>query len=418
VDHFKIVNDSLGHFVGDQLLVMIGQRLKETLRSIDTVARFGGDEFTVLLEELSRESTAHVLTGRLQSAMRRPFRLNQHDLHVSVSIGVATDAVKYERPEDMLRDADLALYQAKALGKARVEVFAEDMRDQAFSRLQLEEDLRRGLSSGEFQLYYQPIRSLASDRVTTLEALVRWLHPTRGLLLPAEFLPVAEESGLILPLGNWVLDQACRQLRAWRKGYSHLRHLTVSVNMSNREFSQPNLPRKVAAALAAHGLPGSALLLEITEQVMVGNRLRASQVIGELRDLGVQLQIDDFGVGYSALAYLQEFPIGAVKIDKSFVHRMNQDRRGLGLVRAMISMARELGLEATAEGIETERQLKQLKSLLCDFGQGYLLAEPMDAASVEKILARQAVTAGRKVRPRAIRGRLPGGTTRAGPRSR
>jgi diguanylate cyclase (GGDEF)-like protein len=398
VDHFKVVNDSLGHIYGDQLLILIGRRLKETLRSIDTVARFGGDEFTILLEELTEKKSTRALTDRIQAAIRKPFVLNDHTVHVSVSIGVATNALKYDRPEDMVRDADLALYQAKARGKARSEVFALNMRDQAFWRLELEEELRRAIDRREFQLYYQPIRSLKTGRIVSLEALVRWMHPARGVVLPAEFLTVAEESGLILPLGDWVLNQACRQLKAWQQRHAGLSDVTVSVNISNREFSQPDLARKVAAALRSSHLKGSFLRLEITEQVMIGNRPTAGAVIAQLRNLGVQLQIDDFGIGYSALTYLQQFPIQAIKIDRSFVHRLKRDRRGLGLVRAMVSMARELGMDAIAEGIETGEQLKELKSLSCGFGQGYFLCEPLNAASLEKLFVKPQRTLKRRER--------------------
>jgi diguanylate cyclase (GGDEF)-like protein len=408
VDHFKIVNDSLGHAAGDQLLILIGQRLKETVRSIDTVARFGGDEFTVLLEELNGADSAHVLTDRIQEAIRLPFGLNAHSVHVTVSIGIATDVIQYDHPEDMLRDADLALYQAKSLGKARSEVFALDMRDQAFSRLELEEELRRGVERGEFRLYYQPIRSLESDRIAGAEALVRWMHPARGLLLPADFLPVAEESGLIIPLGNWILNEACHQLKTWQQLHPHLKDMTISVNMSNREFSQPDLAAKVAGALKASGLKGSDLRLEITEQVMVGTRPTAKHVIAELQALGVQLQIDDFGVGYSALSYLQQFPIDAIKIDRSFVSQMRRDARSLGLVRAMVSMARELGMDAIAEGIETGEQLQALKALACGFGQGFLISEPIDAASLEEVLANPGLLHG----PSPLTHPIPG---RAGP---
>jgi len=388
VDHFKVINDSLGHIFGDQLLVLIGRRLKETLRSIDTVARFGGDEFTILLEELNEKHSTRVLTDRIQAAMLKPFVINDHTVHVSVSIGISTDALKYDLPEDMVRDADLALYRAKSRGKARSEVFALDMRDQAVWRLALEEDLRRAIDQREFELYYQPIRSLRTGRLVSLEALVRWRHPSRGLVMPADFLTVAEESGLILPLGDWVLNEACHQLKAWQQRHPALKDVTISVNISHREFSQPDLARKVAAALRSSHLKGSSLRLEITEQVMIGNRPTAGAVIAQLRDLGVQMQIDDFGIGYSALAYLQQFPIQAIKIDRSFVHRLKKDRRGLGLVRAMISMARELGMDAIAEGIETGAQLKELQSLACGFGQGFFLCEPLNPAALEKLLAR------------------------------
>jgi diguanylate cyclase (GGDEF)-like protein len=387
VDHFKVVNDSLGHSSGDQLLVLIGERLTETVRTIDTVARFGGDEFTVLLEELRDADAARVLTDRIQTAMRPPFMLNEHVVHISMSIGIATDLVKYEHPEDMLRDADLALYQAKTLGKARSEVFETDMREQAFSRLQMEEELRTGLERGQFQLYYQPILSLKSDRIVSLEALLRWNHPSRGLVLPAQFLPVAEESGLIIALGDWALREACRQLKVWHDRHRHLKDVTVSVNISNTEFSQPNLAQKVAAALRESGLKGAALRLEITERVMVGSQPTATRMIAELEKLGVELQIDDFGIGYSALAYLRKYPIHAIKIDGSFIHQMRGDHRNLGLVRAMVAMARELGMDAIAEGIETGEQLQELKGLSCGFGQGYGLSEPLDPASAEKLLA-------------------------------
>ncbi len=383
IDHFKIVNDSLGHIQGDRLLVLIGQRLKQTVRSVDTVARFGGDEFTILLEELNEKISASVLTDRIQAAVAKPFVVNERTVHISVSIGIATNALQYERPEDMVRDADLALYRAKSLGKARSEVFHLKMRDQAFWRLEMEEDLRRALEEHEFELYYQPIRSLKTGKIVSLEALVRWMHPERGLIMPAEFLSVAEESGLIVPLGAWVLKQACRQLKLWQVKYPHLKDVTVSVNISNREFAGPDLADKVAAALRVSKLKGSSLRLEITEQVMLGNQATASRIIAALRDLGVQLQVDDFGVGYSALAYLQQFPIQAIKIDRSFVHGIRRDRRGRGLMRAMVAMARELGVESIAEGIETREELRELKELACGFGQGFFLCEPLDAASME-----------------------------------
>jgi diguanylate cyclase (GGDEF)-like protein len=385
LDQFKVVNDSLGHAVGDQLLLSIAERMKVTLRSGDTIARFGGDEFAVLLDDLDDAGSAILLAERVQRAICVPFNLERHESHVSASIGIATNAIKYDRPEDLLRDADLAMYEAKALGKGRCEMFRVDMRDQAFSRLALEEQLRQGLLKREFRLYYQPIVSLVSDQIVGFEALLRWIHPTRGLLLPEEFLPVAEESGLILPISNWVLNEACRQMKTWQQ-HPHLQSASVSVNISDKQFSQPNLVDKVAQALEASGLNGAGLKLEITEQVLVRNNRVASHLMVTLQDMGVQVHIDDFGTGYSALAYLQQFPINAIKIDKAFINDMNKDRKGLGLVRAIVSMAHELGMEAIAEGIETVEQLRELKGLLCGYGQGSLLAEPMDAASLERIL--------------------------------
>ncbi len=390
LDQFKVVNDSLGHAFGDQLLIGVGRRLEETVRSADTVARFGGDEFAILLDDLEDPQSAIKIAEKVREAISQPFRLQSRDVHTTASIGVATSLNKYEHPDDLLRDVDVAMYQAKALGKARCVVFGEEMRDQAFTRLALEEGLRNALRNGEFVLFYQPISSLESDRIVALEALLRWQHPTRGLLLPAQFLPVAEEADLILPLGDWVLNQACRQLKAWQTQYPRLGNLSVNINISNREFSQADLTDKVARALQASGLPGASLRLEITERVLVENYPTANNVIRSLNSMGVKVEIDDFGTGYSALAYLQQFPIDAIKIDKSFINDMRRNRKGLGLVRAIVSMARELGMETVAEGIETGEQLNELKGLLCGFGQGFLLSHPLDAIAAEALLSKQA----------------------------
>ncbi len=387
LDAFKVVNDSLGHSFGDQLLISVGKRLEAALRAEDTVARFGGDEFAILLDDLGDEESAMQVAYKVRDAIAQPFHLQDHDAHVTASIGVATDLNKYEYADDLLRDVDLAMYQAKAMGKARCAMFRGEMRDEVFSRLALEEGLRNGLKNDEFRLFYQPITCLESDRVVSLEALLRWFHPSRGMLPPAEFLPVAEESDLILPIGEWVLNEACRQLKAWHAEYPHLANLTVSVNLSNREFSQPDLPDKVRRALQASGLDGSVLKLEITERVLVDNYPTANAVIEALNSMGVHVEIDDFGTGYSALAYLQQFAINAIKIDKSFISEMRRNRKGLGLVRAIVSMARELGMDTIAEGIETGEQLNELKGLLCGYGQGFLLSQPLDAASIGQMLA-------------------------------
>jgi diguanylate cyclase (GGDEF)-like protein len=391
LDAFKVVNDSLGHTFGDQLLISVGKRLEAVLRSGDTVARFGGDEFAILLDDLDNEASAIKTANKVRDAIGEPFHLNDHDVHITASIGIATDLTKYEYADELLRDVDLAMYRAKSLGKARCALFRVEMRDQVFSRLVLEEGLRNALKNGEFQLYYQPITSLESDRIVGLEALLRWVHPTRGVLLPIEFLPVAEESDMILPIGEWVLNEACRQLREWHDRYPSLAQVTVNVNMSNREFAQANLPDKVCRALQANNLKGSLLKLEITERVLVDNYPTANDVIGALNEMGVQVEIDDFGTGYSALAYLQQLPIDAIKIDKSFISEMRNNRKGLGLVRAIVSMARELGMETIAEGIETGEQLSELKGLLCGYGQGFLLSVPLDAVSAGRILEKQAV---------------------------
>ncbi|MGE5074103.1 MAG: putative bifunctional diguanylate cyclase/phosphodiesterase, partial [Anaerolineae bacterium] len=351
------------------------------------VARFGGDEFAILLDDLDNEAAAMHVAEKVREAIGLPYQLMDHTAHVTTSIGVTTDLNKYENADDLLRDVDLAMYQAKALGKSRCAMFRAEMRDQVFSRLTLEEGLRHALKNGEFRLYYQPIKSLESDRTVGLEALLRWLPPGKGIVLPAEFLPLAEESDLILLIGEWVLHEACRQLKDWQQQYQHLADLTVNVNLSNREFAQPDLPDKVCHALEASGISGSCLKLEITERVLVENYPTANKAIAALNRMGVQVEIDDFGTGYSALSYLQQFPIDAIKIDKSFISEMQRNRKGLGLVRAIVSMARELGMDTIAEGIETGEQLSELKGLLCGYGQGFLLSHPLDADAAAKMLA-------------------------------
>jgi diguanylate cyclase (GGDEF)-like protein len=386
IDQFKVINDSLGHLTGDQLLISAGKRMKEGLRSSDTVARLGGDEFAILLEITGEENSVLMITEKLQESLNLPFKLDGHELYITASIGIVINLEGYIHPEEVLRDADIAMYQAKASGKARFETFDITMRSHAFSRLQLEQEMRTALENGEFQLYYQPILSMKSNQLISFEALIRWAHPTRGLLLPGDFLAVAEESGLILPIEKWVLDEACAQLKKWHEHYPLLQEVSVNVNISNRKFSQPNFIEGVMGTLRRHDLRPEALKLEITENVLISNYAAANEVFTKLRDLGVQLEIDDFGSGYSALGYLQHFPISAIKIDKSFVDEIGKSRRGTELIRAIVSMARELGMEAIAEGIETGEQLDELKSLSCDFGQGFLLSRPLDKESAEKIL--------------------------------
>jgi EAL domain-containing protein (putative c-di-GMP-specific phosphodiesterase class I) len=286
----------------------------------------------------------------------------------------------------VLRDADIAMYRAKSTGKARFEVFDITMRSHAFSRLVMEQEMRSALENGEFELYYQPIVSVKSNQLVSFEALIRWTHPTRGLLLPGEFLPIAEESGLILPIEKWVLNEACAQLRQWHQKYPSLQHVSVNVNVSHRQFAQSNFVDGVMKALSVNDLKPEALKLEITENVLISNYAAANEVFTKLRNFGVQLEIDDFGSGYSALGYLQHFPISAIKIDKSFVDEIGKSRRGVELIRAILSMARELGMEAIAEGIETSEQLDCLKELSCSLGQGFLLSRPLNQKTAEKLM--------------------------------
>jgi len=387
IDQFKVINDSLGHLYGDQLLVSIGRRMKESLRSSDTIARFGGDEFAILLEITGDKDSAHIIGEKLQKALKRPFILNGRELYTTASIGIILSVDGYDYPEEVLRDADIAMYQAKTLGKARCEVFDIKMRSQAFTRLEIEQELRAALENREFQLYYQPIVSIESNQIVSFEALIRWSHPRRGLLLPDEFLPIAEESGLILPIGKWVLKEACAQLKKWHKKYPWIHNVSVNVNISNRQFAQMNFIEDVVETLQTTHLNAEYLKLEITENVLISNYAAANKVFLQLRDMGIQLQIDDFGSGYSALGYLQHFPISAIKIDKSFIEEIGKNHKGDKLIRAILSMTRELGMVTVAEGIETNEQLKELKDLSCNFGQGFLLSRPLDKAAAEKILA-------------------------------
>ena len=295
----------------------------------------------------------------------------------------------YIHPEEVLRDADIAMYQAKGRGKARFEIFDISMRSYAYSRLAMEQELRAALENQEFRLYYQPIMSVSTNELVSFEALIRWAHPMRGLILPGEFLPVAEESGLILPMEKWILNEACRQLKEWHEKYPSMENVSVNVNVSNRQFAQQNFIDDVVSALQMHDLNARCLKLEITENVLISNYAAANEVFTKLQNLGVQLEIDDFGSGYSALGYLQHFPISAIKIDKSFISEIGKSRRGVELIRAIVSMARELGMEAIAEGIETEEQLHELRRLSCNLGQGFLLSKPLDKESAERILMKE-----------------------------
>jgi diguanylate cyclase (GGDEF)-like protein len=386
IDQFKVINDSLGHTIGDQLLVSIALRLSSSIRSGDTVARLGGDEFVVLLENIPNENTAAYVAGCILEDLKKPFRLEGQDIFVSASIGIVKSVHDYQKPDDVLRDADIAMYRAKGLGKARFEFFHDGLRTEALSRLELENDLRHAIENQEFDLFYQPIFRLADSEMTSCEALVRWRHPRRGLLLPGDFILVAEESGLILAIGRWVLLEACSQLKRWHETHPRLQNLAINVNISGKQFTRPDFVDQVKHCLSQTGLQAKFLKLEITETVLIDNYAAANDKFQELQNIGVQLQIDDFGTGYSSLGYLQQFPVHTIKIDKSFVQEMGKGKKGSDLIRAMVSMARDLGMDTIAEGIETEDQLDELKGLTCPYGQGYLLARPAERFAFEKIL--------------------------------
>ena len=385
-DRFKVVNDSLGHAEGDELLKQIARRLELWTRTGDLVARLGGDEFVILLTEMLEPDDAMQVAERIQEDLKEPFDLNGRDLFISASIGIALSVDGFRTAEDMLRDADIAMYRAKTTGRARHQVFTEAMRIQATTRLQMETELRHALEHQEFEINYQPILNLETQVIKGFEALVRWRHPERGFIPPEEFIPTAEESGLILPLGRWILGESCRQLRHWQESMPHAESLVISVNLSAKQFLQSDLAEQVVEALESSGLPSRWLKLEITESYLIENSEKAVKVMNRLRDIGVELSLDDFGTGYSSLSYLHRLPVNSLKIDRSFVSQMAESEEHSEIVRTIVRLAQNLKMDVIAEGIETAEQLEQLNELNCGFGQGYLFARPMDAEMAEAFI--------------------------------
>ncbi|PYT02570.1 MAG: hypothetical protein DMF65_06205 [Acidobacteria bacterium] len=387
LDRFKIINDSLGHTIGDQLLVGIADRLKKNLRPGDTVARLGGDEFTILIEDIVEELEAIQVAERIQKELSVPFALSGREVFTTVSMGIAPSSTGYERAEDILRDADTAMYRAKTLGKARYEIFDKAMHARAINLLQMETDMRRALEREEFILHYQPIVSLENFRLRGFEALVRWQHPERGFISPMDFIPVAEETGMIIQLGEWVLREACSQMQRWQKIFPLDQPLSVAVNLSSKQFSQTTLINRVAMILQETGVNPHTVKLEITESVVMENIDTATDMLRQLRALGVKLAIDDFGTGYSSLSYLHRFPIDTLKIDRSFVTRMSENNENTEIVRTIVVLAQNLGMDVIAEGVETNEQLVLLQKLGCENGQGYFFSKPVNSDGAEKIIA-------------------------------
>lgn len=398
LDGFKVVNDSLGHAFGDRLLSSVAQRLQHAVRPGDTVGRFGGDEFVLLIDAVTSPESTLRFAERILEHVCRPIVLDGREFVLTTSIGITliTPAAVDQDAADLLRQADIALYQAKAMGKGRAVLFEPAMNERAVARLELETDLRRAMERDEFVVHYQPAVSLVTGAITGMEALVRWQHPTRGLVSPLDFIPLAEETGLIVPLGRWVLREACRQAAAWQQELALDPPLLLSVNLSARQLRDPRLVADMTAILRETGMPAELLWLELTETVLLTDSSKVQQTLQALRALGVQLALDDFGTGYSSLSYLRQFPVGMVKLDRSFVMGITTDPDAAAIVQAVTALAHALGMQVTAEGVEDEAQLARLRAMGVDWLQGYLVARPLQAAAFRTRLemGRQVLPAG------------------------
>lgn len=393
LDGFKMVNDSLGHLIGDDLLKVVSQRLKTCVRSSDAIARFGGDEFAILLRNLKELSLAEVIAKRILNTLSQPFYLNNNEIVIGASIGMTFNIFKYNQPTEILRDADIAMYQAKRKGKGRYKCFNPDMQALVFARLQIERDLNKALENiqkdefyQQFSLYYQPIINLKNKRINGFEALLRWQHPTKGWISPQEFIPIAEETQLINPLGWWILKQVCQQLSNWLKKFPNQQNLTINVNLSAVQFKQDNFVEQIKLIVQESHLPKGCIKLEITESYTLEINESSLKKLQKLKDMGIHLCIDDFGVGYSCLNRLQELPVDTLKIDRSFLKKLNQVNPNLQFIKAILMLASSLEIEVVAEGIETKNQLQYLQELGCVLGQGYLFSKPIDCKQATQFL--------------------------------
>src|ERR1039457_1522664 len=404
VDEFKVINDSLVHRAGDELLIQIGQRLKDSVRRADmvsrprmngvpgrltnddTLARLGGDEFAILLDDIRAPIEAVRVAERVQAELAAPFVVHQQEIVISASIGIASSTSPHTRAEDLVRDADIAMYRAKRTGKARCEVSDPAMHASAVKRLRLETDLRKALDQGEFRVYYQPIVSLQTDKITGFEALTRWQRP-EGLLSPVEFIAVAEEIGLIIPMNRRLLREACQRLRSWQSEFPSSPPLTMSVNITSKEFAQPDLVSEIRKSLAETGVDPGCLQLEIIETIAMGDAEKSGHVLSQLKALGVRLSIDDFGTGYSSLSRLRRIPVDTIKIDRAFISHMDRDLERREIVRIIIMLAHNLGLKFVAEGTETQEHINLLKQLNCEMAQGYFFSRPADDQAMLRLLA-------------------------------
>jgi diguanylate cyclase (GGDEF)-like protein/PAS domain S-box-containing protein len=386
LDRFKLINDSLGHTLGDQLLIEFAQRLLRGLRPGDTVARVGGDEFTVLVDDIYHVSDATRVADRIQQELNHPFKLGRHEVFTTASMGIALSSEEYGRSDDLLRDADIAMYRAKAQGRARYQVFDSGMHTRAVLQLQMENDLRRALERKEFRAFYQPTVSLFTGKLIGFEALMRWEHPDRGLTLPEEFIPLAEETGLIIPMGLWILKEACEQMQIWTRQFPSRHPLTISVNLSGVQIAEPDLVSEVEEILKQTAIDPNNLRLEMTESVLMAHPQEATTRLLQLRALGIRLHIDDFGTGYSSLSYLHHLPVDALKIDRSFVSRIGKTDQKGEIVGTIATLAHNLGMEVIAEGVETALQLSQVKALACESAQGFYFSRPMPGQDAAKLI--------------------------------
>ena len=386
LDRFKIINDSLGHSVGDQLLIAFAGLMQRCLRRTDTIARFGGDEFTILLENIEQINEAISIAERIQAELMLPMQIENHTIFTSASIGIVLGATGCEHPAELLRNADIAMYCAKEAGKARYAIFNREMYARTLELLHLESDLRQAIERQEFLLHYQPIVSLVTGKLVGFEALIRWQHPERGLVSPTEFISIAEDIGLIVPIGEWVMHQACQQMREWQLKFPLAANLKISVNLASQQIQEAKLIERIDRIMAETGLDGSFLKLEITESMLLNNTEATINMLSEIRARKIQLSIDDFGKGYSSLSYLHRFPINTLKIDGSFVSQMNSDPENFEIVRTINTLAHNLGLDVTAECVETAMEFSQLKALGCEFGQGYFFSKPLDSKAAESLI--------------------------------
>ena len=389
LDRFKIVNDSLGHFTGDQLLIAVSKLLQECIRKNDIVARLGGDEFVILLDGVKQLRDATIICDRIQQQLRSPFKLRGQNIFTSASIGIVYSSSEYDNASDLMRDADIAMYRAKDNGKGCYALFDQIMYDEALKLVELENNLRLALEHGEFAMHYQPIISLDNNNLVGFEALIRWQHPQKGSISPIEFIPLAEDTGLILEIGGWLLKEACQQLQIWREQFAfapEINSLEMSINLASRQLQEPQFIQQLDRILLETGVEGHSLKLEITEGVLIEPEGNIQNTLRQIKDRNIKLSIDDFGTGYSSLSYLRRFPIDNLKIDRSFVEQMNFDAENFEIVRLIITLAKTLGMKTISEGVETPKQLQQLKELGCEFAQGYFFSKPLSPQEVESML--------------------------------